>query len=595
MSHPRAEYQSRRAAREASLELARKRGSRLADARGAVFLLGVVLLVWAVRSESVSAAWVLIPVAAFLVLVVLHNRCKRVEEHLGRAVAYYRRAIDRLDGKWQGLGNPGSQYAPPKHLYADDLDLFGEASLFELICQARTRMGEETLAAWLLEPASPEEIAQRQAAQQELREKLDLREDLAILPEQVRKKLNPAVLGGWIGRRAELSGRGPRWMAVIVPVLMIASLSPALLGKPTYGLPWLVFFAGGLIWFLLRNRIEAVVRIAEGMSHHLALLSQVLKRLQQEQFNSPMLSRLRDRLETEQGTPSLQIDRLGRLIDAYNTATRNMMVVPVSIGLLLPVWIALAMERWRRTIGPEAKIWLETVGQFETLLSLSGYGYERPDDIFATISDKGPLIDAGGLGHPLLPEAKCRRNDVRLDADRPMLLISGSNMSGKSTMLRTVGVNVALALAGGPVRARRLTVSPLTVGATINVRDSLQEGQSHFYAEMARLRDVVNSLGGDRPVLFLLDEIMHGTNSHDRRIGAEAVLRKLIDDGAVGLVTTHDLSLAEIVEQLDGRAENAHFEDQLIDGQMVFDYQMRKGIVQKSNALDVMRSLGLDV
>jgi len=198
-----------------------------------------------------------------------------------------------------------------------------------------------------------------------------------------------------------------------------------------------------------------------------------------------------------------------------------------------------------------------------------------------------------GVHEPLPREGM--RNDVRLDAQRQMILISGSNMSGKSTMLRTVGVNVVLALAGAPVRATRLSLSRLAVGAVINVRDSLQAGQSHFYAEMARLRDIVAALDGDLPVLFLLDEIMHGTNSHDRRIGAEAVLQRLLDGRAIGLITTHDLALAEIVDRLDGRAENAHFQDKLVDGKMVFDYRMRPGVVRHSNALRIMRSLGLDV
>ena len=187
------------------------------------------------------------------------------------------------------------------------------------------------------------------------------------------------------------------------------------------------------------------------------------------------------------------------------------------------------------------------------------------------------------------------RNDVHLAADLAVLVISGSNMSGKSTLLRTVGVNAVLAQAGAPVRARRLRLSPLAVGTSMRIADSLQAGTSRFYAEIQRLRQIVDLAAGPRPLLFLLDEILHGTNSHDRRFGAEAIVRGLVQRGAIGLVTTHDLSLATIADALAPRAANVHFEDHLEDGRMTFDYQLRPGVVRKSNALELMRAVGLEV
>src|SRR5581483_4454001 len=200
------------------------------------------------------------------------------------------------------------------------------------------------------------------------------------------------------------------------------------------------------------------------------------------------------------------------------------------------------------------------------------------------------------IGHPLLPAASAVRNDVSIGGDGPrVLIVSGSNMSGKSTLLRAVGANVVLALAGAPARASSLVVSPLAVGATLRVEDSLQEGRSRFYAEILRIRDIVEAARGSIPLLFLLDEILHGTNSYDRRIGAEAIVRALAGAGAIGLVTTHDLALTELPDRLGGIAVNRHFEDRLESGRMVFDYQMRPGVVEHSNALALMRAVGLDV
>jgi DNA mismatch repair ATPase MutS len=238
---------------------------------------------------------------------------------------------------------------------------------------------------------------------------------------------------------------------------------------------------------------------------------------------------------------------------------------------------------------------LDVVGEFEALCALSSYAYENPSDPFAEIVTGETCFHGEGLGHPLIPEAVCVRNDVSLGGDLRLLMISGSNMSGKSTLLRTVGINTVLALAGAPVRAKQLRLSSLVVGATLRVQDSLQAGRSRFYAEITRVRQLIDLARGQPPLLFLLDELFQGTNSHDRRIGAQAVLAGLIELGAIGLVTTHDLALTQIADHLGSRAGNVHFQDQLQDGTMMFDYRMHSGIVSHSNALALMRAVGINV
>jgi DNA mismatch repair ATPase MutS len=255
--------------------------------------------------------------------------------------------------------------------------------------------------------------------------------------------------------------------------------------------------------------------------------------------------------------------------------------------------MGLAVERWRWHTGPALPRWLTVVAEMEALAALAGYAYENPDDVFPELVADGPLFDAAGLGHPLLPADVAVRNDVTLNKERRLLIVSGSNMSGKSTFLRTIGVNGVLALAGAPVRATRLRLSPLAVGASLRNQDSLQAGRSRFYTEITRLKQIVELARGPLPVLFLLDEILHGTNSHDRRIGAEAVIRTLLEERSLGLVTTHDLALAEIAEQLGPIAANVHFADELVNGALHFDYRLHAGVVQHSNALALMRAVGL--
>ncbi|MFT5526047.1 MAG: DNA mismatch repair ATPase MutS, partial [Pirellulaceae bacterium] len=261
-----------------------------------------------------------------------------------------------------------------------------------------------------------------------------------------------------------------------------------------------------------------------------------------------------------------------------------------------PMHLAAAIEGWRKQRTEAIPRWLDSMGVFETLLSLAVYRYERSDDVLPEFLDASPTLTAREMGHPLLPADERICNDVQFGDSLRLMMVSGSNMSGKSTYLRTIGCNVVLAMAGAPVVAKTFQLSPLRVASSMRIQDSLQTGTSHFYAEIKRLKLIVEWAESDEaPVLFLLDEILHGTNSHDRGVGAEAVVSKLLNCGAIGLVTTHDLALTEFIVRLSQPAKNVHFADQFADGEMVFDYRCRDGIVQKSNAIELMRSLGLEV
>ena len=255
---------------------------------------------------------------------------------------------------------------------------------------------------------------------------------------------------------------------------------------------------------------------------------------------------------------------------------------------------AMGIEAWRRVSGPDIGRWIAAIAELEAISSLASFAYEHPAAAFPEIVADGNCFEARGLRHPLIGEAKCVANDVAIGGARRLLIVSGSNMSGKSTLLRSVGLNTVLAWAGAPVTATSLRVSPFAVGASIRIVDSLQDGKSRFYAEITRLRQIVEAAGAG-PTLFLLDELLSGTNSHDRKIGAEAVIRTLVERGAVGLVTTHDLALTRIQQEFGEAAVNVHFEDQLEDGRIRFDYRLKPGVVERSNALELMRIVGLPV
>jgi DNA mismatch repair ATPase MutS len=303
---------------------------------------------------------------------------------------------------------------------------------------------------------------------------------------------------------------------------------------------------------------------------------------------------LRAVLETSGAPASVCIARLRRLIDLLD-ARRNQLFLPVAAVLLWTPQLAFAIEHWRVQFGPDLGRWIDAVGEFEALCAIAAFRYEHPDYAFPEIVEGAPRFEGDAIGHPLLPGDRCVRNDLTLSAEDPVLIVSGSNMSGKSTLLRTIGINTVLGLAGAPVCANALRLSPVAIGASIRLQDSLLEGNSRFYAEILRLRQITELSKNGLPVLFLLDEILNGTNSHDRGIGAEAVVRNLAQSGAIGLVTTHDLALTRLADSVSPRATNVHFQDHLEDGVIAFDYRMHPGVVTKSNALELMRAVGLDV
>ena len=609
MQEPRDIYTALGKERRASIIAGEARQRRLGYWRLAVVAAAGALVWLALSAPRITILWTLIPAAAFVALMAAHARLTRQLEKQRRAARFFERGLARLDGTWPGTGATGDAYLDLAHPYAQDLDLFGIGSLFELLSTARTRAGEQTLAHWLLEPADRQVVRARQQAVTELRPRLDLRERLAVLAEDARTGVDADSLAAWGEAQPRLGGRGLRctlWACTLLGiggaaaglVLLLQLTGTVVLADPTRLLLRDLFLATLAIngWFYYRQHqsVGEVVTAVDKAAHELGLVSEVLVLIESEQFQAPLLVSLRGTLEAEGAPPSRRLAQLERLIE-YLDSRDNVFVRMAEIFIFWTPHLAVRVEQWRRRSGPAVRRWLAAVGEIEALASLASHAFEHPRDPFPEFTEESPLLEAVEIGHPLIPESKLVRNSVTLGGDLRLLVVSGSNMSGKSTLLRTLGVNVVLAQAGAPVRAERLRLSPLAVGASIRVNDSLQGGISRFYAEILRLRQILDQTGGTRPVLFLIDELLQGTNSHDRRIGAEAMVRGLVERGAMGLITTHDLALAGIVDALGERARNVHFEDRIEEGKILFDYRMQPGVVRKSNAIELMRSVGLEI
>jgi hypothetical protein len=593
--NPIAEYQRRLAERRTAAVREQKLFRWIGNARLATGIAGVGMAFFVFGEVVISVWWLVAPLALFLILVVIHARVVESLERANRAVLFYERGLERLENRWSGKGETGDRFRNPSHLYEEDLDIFGKGSLFELLSTARTRAGEDALAHWLLTPAAREEAAARQEAVSELQPCLDLREELAVLGEAVRSTMDTDAVARW-GEAPEVRfPNGARFIALILGAAVAVTFG-LYMAEVTTRTPFLVVLLVELGYaFFLGGRTLRVSASVSSPSRDLALLGKLLARLENEPFRAPLLLRMQAELKASGLVASEEIGRLRRLVARLDWQ-RNLLFTPIAMAILWGAQVAMAIERWRLRSGPHIRAWIAGVGEFEALFALAGYSYEHPHNTFPELkeTDEG-WFEAAGLCHPLMPESQCVPNDLRLGGELRLLIVSGSNMSGKSTLLRSVGLNTALAWAGAPVCAKRLAISPLIVGASIRVQDSLQDGRSRFYAEITRLREIVNLAAQPRTVLFLIDELLSGTNSHDRRIGASAIVRTLIDRGAIGMITTHDLALAHIAEDLPGRAANVHFADTFEDGRLHFDYRLSPGVVERSNALDLMRSVGLEV
>ena len=565
--------------------------------------IGLLRLVWVLAAGAAgwfswgrhwfAWEWILVPLGAFALTARWHAQVTSAAQAAWRATRFYEHALARVEDRWQGVRPRTTRVDLSKSLYAADLDVFGPAGLFELLCSARTTLGEDTLAAWLLAPATLADVEARQTAVKELRDRTQLRERFASAPGKETLPIDGSSLSQWGEAREAALWPSMRWFAPLQPLLILAvAWRCVVVQSTTLLIPFLLLN----LWltYAQEKGLKKLLAQTEDGQNRLASTATLFALLEDEVFHAPLLCRLQQQLGTGRRSASAAMRRLGTLA-AIAEQRLNWLTRLFDLTFLFSIQLGLFVERWRNASGGQLRPWLQALGEFEALLSLSAYHFENPRDAFPELGAAEAVFSAESLGHPLLPHATAVRNDVLLDVGTRLLLISGSNMSGKSTLLRSTGVATIMALAGAPVRAKKLRLSQFQVAASMQINDSLQNGRSHFYAEILRLRAVCELARKEPPVLFLLDELLAGTNSHDRLAGATGVVQELLNAGAMGMLSTHDLALTQIPGPLAEFIRNAHFEDQVAEGVLQFDYRLREGVVTRSNGLALMRMIGLGV
>ncbi|AET69391.1 mismatch repair ATPase (MutS family) [Desulfosporosinus orientis DSM 765] len=575
-----------------------RRINRLSNIRLGLSLVGLSLGVffYIIYSRSLGIGMVLLTVILFIGLVFWHQSLRR--KHLYRQILFenYAQSLQRLAGEWKSFPDKGEDFKNADHPFSEDLDLFGLNSLFQWINTAKTFRGRETLKEWLTAgPSEGEKILSRQEAVRELSKNLSWRQ--RFLAEACMAKglmSSPQGIIQWAKTYDESYLRlRVLILARALPIVTISFLLIYLLtGKLSFWYPLLGIIIQSLILFAGKQRGKALKAVYP-YKESIKIYEKMLARIERRSFQAEYLQDLKEGLPNREGTPAFQqIKKLAAITDMIANRDNAIFLI-VNILTLWDIQCMIALESWKEKSGRFLGRWLETIAEFEALSSLAGIHYDHPDWTFPEINPAESGIRAVRMGHPLLRGAVC--NDLTIDKHSGILLITGSNMSGKSTLLRTVGINLVLAYAGAPVYARSFSCSRLQLYSCMQVSDNLGESISSFYAELLRIKQIVLATKEQGNIFFLLDEIFKGTNSQDRHLGAKILIRQLSKAGAMGMVSTHDLELGDMEKESRGGIRNFHFREYYENDEIHFDYKLRLGISTTRNAMYLIKMAGIEV
>lgn len=583
-----------------------------------VFFTGLVgaAVLFFLKLYIIMAGVILVFGGVFVYLSVYHNKLIKKKNYSQAMFQINQMCHKRAIGKWNEFFDKGEEFENPQHNYTYDLDIFGKGSLFQMLNMTGTYSGRQKLAELLLNPLQKKsDIIERQEALQELGGKLVFRHKLfshALISNkntsltednETDKKRRRTLLDtmnklddvySWAKEEKGLY-RSPKFKLLIygMPAASFCLLVLGIIGIVPLYLPIICYILQFIMIGFRADKRTRSFELVEKYSNTLKVYGSVLKQFETEKFSSSYINKLKNTLRDESGNPAWkQIERLSKLWELI--ANRyNLMHVIVNTATLWDYHCLAALENWKRSGGKYVKKWFDTIGEVEALCSMSLMYHDTPGFVIPQIcEEKTSRIEAAQLGHPLLPNGrKC--NDVVINPAKPILLITGSNMSGKSTFLRTIGISLILSYLGLPVCAESYSCPVLKVYACMRTSDNLGQSVSSFYAELLRVKMIVEAVEKGEKVFFLLDEIFKGTNSADRHTGAKMLINQLDKKGAWGLVSTHDLELADMEKDSGGRISNYHFKEYYKDNKIYFDYQLRKGVSDTRNAIFLMKMAGV--
>jgi hypothetical protein len=491
----------------------------------------------------------------------------------------------------------GKQYIDNEHLYSNDLDIFGRASLFQYINRTNSEMGEQTLANWLLHPADISTIQERQKAVKELTSQTEWRQELQAIGKETKISLSTRErLQSWFSQpNIFINSLWWKWLRFLLPAIIISVVILYFFDKVS--LQVLISFLLVFFWiaFYLAKKVKPFHEQLSMMVSELDVLSSSIRLLEKTIFHATLLGEIQHHYRTGNNKASSELKELKNILDRLDLSYNLVLTGPLNILLLWNLQQAIALEKWKERNKENTKNWFDALGLIEALCSFSTAGFNHPEWCFPVLKDEQFFMEGKEVGHPLINKIKRVNNDIKVDRPAELMLITGSNMAGKSTYLRSIGINVVLAMAGAPVCAGKFILSPVEIISSMRITDNLEESTSTFYAELKKLKIIIDKVNNGEPVFILLDEILRGTNSYDRHTGSVAFIKQLIKHNASAIIATHDIELAKMKETFPENILNYHFDVQVNDGELYFDYKLNEGICTSMNASILMKKIGIEI
>ena len=558
-------------------------------------LIAAFYFLWSFGMIWVCTAGILL-LFIFIQLVYKDLANKAAIKHLGHLIAINEAEVNAIDGDYFQFGD-GAAYLPKEHFYASDIDIFGHASLFQFTNRTTSDMGAAQLANWLLNPAKPEDIIERQAAIREIKDKMLWRQEIQAFGKEKNIQLSTYErLMAWLHEPTLfLQFRHWQWLRYLLPAIILLVVSSAIAEWIPMNIMYLFLLLYAVLAFQINKYIAPVHEKLSKMVDEMDALSISVAAIEKEKFITPFLIQLQNKFISNADTASLKIKKIKKILDKLDIRYNIVLSAPLNLLLLWNLQHVIELEKWKKQHVGDVDSWFHTLGIFETLISFAVMHFNNPGWCFPILHDKHFFMESTELGHPLINEIKRVNNFIQIESRGELMLVTGSNMAGKSTYLRSVGINIVLAMTGAPVCAASLRLSPVQLISSMRIADNLAESTSTFYAELKKLKTVIDEVNQGKKVFILLDEILRGTNSLDRHTGSVALIKQLIRHEAAGIIATHDLALAEIKNEFPTNILNYHFDVQVNKDELYFDYKLKPGVCTSLNASILMKKIGIEL
>ena len=557
-----------------------------------VAAIGIIIYLFTI-SSIVGFLFVLAFLFAFAKFVRWHHQIQKDQHHHQHLSSINHFEIAALDNDYSNFQD-GSEFQDVHHPYSIDLDIFGPYSFFQYCNRTATAVGKACLANYLSNPAPKEEIIRRQTAVEELKEKLDWRQNFQAYGMAANDEIEHVrLLKGWLNDKPFVSNNQLYKVAILLmPFWVILGAYASI-----FWIPWQIGILSLLVpGYFIKQTLDDVNETHLRTTHAekmLALYGRLIGHIEKEEFQSQKLKELKAVFTKDGTTASTSIQKLSYIISQLNLRY-NAFAIIINLFMLWDLrWIK-RLELWKAGLKDKLPAWFDALQEFEAVISLSTVRYNNPNWTLPTINDTQQL-EAIELGHPLIDPKTRICNDLQMPTAGHLKLVTGSNMAGKSTFLRTVGLNIVMAMAGSAVCAQRFSLPLLQVHTSMRTQDALHESTSSFYAELKRLKTIIEAVESEDNIFFLLDEILKGTNSNDRHTGSKALIKQFIESKGAGIIATHDLELGQLEAQYNGAVENLCMEVRVEKDELIFDYKLEKGVSQSFNATHLMRNMGIKI